>query len=355
MKIAASPRGALCRAAGLVLAAMVAAVVAGCATPPSDPAERIAFEQNHDPLEPLNRQTLDLNLFVDRILLKPATQVYIAIVPEEGRDAVKRALDNMKEPVVVINNVLQGEIKRAGVSVGRFTVNTTLGLAGLLDIAAKMGLEKESGDFGQTLFVWGLPEGPYLILPILGPSNPRDLIGMGVDAYSIRSAFWRPRRVWTRSRSPDSSSMASISALASWMSSMTSKRTRSISMPSCAAFPSRSAPPSCGTEPRPSRGRTFTRIRINRLPPSRAPLFRSNRDHRPAPHWFALGQTRPRRRDHPDLSAAVRCSIIWTSPSAPLRCKTAANSERRVANSLTVPLRYTSMTFHEPAPSCRSR
>jgi phospholipid-binding lipoprotein MlaA len=183
VKIAASPRGALCRAAGLVLAAIVAAVVTGCATPPSDPAERAVFEQNHDPLEPLNRQTLDLNLFVDRILLKPATQVYIAIVPEEGRDAVKRALDNMKEPVVVINNVLQGEIKRAGVSVGRFTVNTTLGLAGLLDIAAKMGLEKESGDFGQTLFVWGLPEGPYLILPLLGPSSPRDLIGMGADAY----------------------------------------------------------------------------------------------------------------------------------------------------------------------------
>lgn len=179
MKIAASPRGALCRAAGL----MLAAVVAGCATPPSDPAERAAFEQNHDPLEPLNRQTLDLNLFVDRILLKPATQVYIAIVPEEGRDAVKRALDNMKEPVVVINNVLQGELKRAGVSVGRFTVNSTLGLAGLLDIAAKMGLDKESGDFGQTLFVWGLPEGPYLILPLLGPSSPRDLIGMGADAY----------------------------------------------------------------------------------------------------------------------------------------------------------------------------
>jgi phospholipid-binding lipoprotein MlaA len=179
VKIAASPRGALRRAAGLVLAALVA----GCATPPSEPAERAAFEQNHDPLEPLNRQILDLNLFVDRILLKPATKVYIAVIPEELRDAVRRALDNMKEPVVVINNVLQGEPERAGVSVGRFAVNTTLGIAGLIDIAAKMGLEKESGDFGQTLFVWGLPQGPYLIVPLLGPSSPRDLIGMGADAY----------------------------------------------------------------------------------------------------------------------------------------------------------------------------
>src|SRR5947209_2141474 len=126
VKIAASPRGALCRAAGLMLAAVVIVLVAGCATPPTEPAERAAFEQNHDPLEPMNRQLLDLNMFIDRILLKPATQVYIAVIPEEGRDAVKRALDNMKEPVVVINNVLQGEPERAGNSAGRFAVNTTL-------------------------------------------------------------------------------------------------------------------------------------------------------------------------------------------------------------------------------------
>src|SRR6266700_3266005 len=140
--IAASPRGAVCCVAGLVLAAFVA----GCATPPSAPAERAAFEQNNDPLEPLNRQTLELNLFLDRILLKPVTQVYIAVVPDEGRDALKRALDNMKEPVVVINNVLQGEGERAAISAGRFTVNTTLGVGGFLDVAAKWGLEKQTGD-----------------------------------------------------------------------------------------------------------------------------------------------------------------------------------------------------------------
>ena len=167
----------------------MAVIVAGCATPPSDPAERTAFDQNNDPLEPLNRQTLELNLFLDRILLKPVTQVYIGVVPEEGRDALKRALDNMKEPVVVINNVLQGEPKRAGISAARFTMNSTLGIAGLLDVAAKWGLDKQTGDFGQTLFVWGLPEGPYVIAPILGPSNPRDLIGMGVDAYSDPFSF----------------------------------------------------------------------------------------------------------------------------------------------------------------------
>lgn len=177
--IAASPRGRYRRAIALSLAGLVA----GCATPPSNPVERAAFEQTNDPLEPLNRHTLDLNLFLDAILLKPVTQVYIAIVPEEGRDALRRALRNMKEPVVAINNVLQGELERAGITVGRFVVNSTVGIGGLLDIAEKWGLPKETGDFGQTLYVWGLPEGPYLVLPLLGPSNPRDALGMGADSY----------------------------------------------------------------------------------------------------------------------------------------------------------------------------
>jgi phospholipid-binding lipoprotein MlaA len=158
--------------------------LAGCAAPPADPVERAAFEQNNDPLEPLNRTILDFNQFVDGILLKPVAKVYIAIVPEEGRDALQRALDNMKEPVVVINNVLQAEPDRAVTSAERFVVNSTAGVVGLFDVAAKWGLEKQNGDFGQTLFAWGFPEGPYLILPILGPSNPRDAIGMGIDAYS---------------------------------------------------------------------------------------------------------------------------------------------------------------------------
>ncbi len=177
--ITASPRGACHCAAALLLAAALAA----CATPPGDPAERAAFAHNNDPLEPLNRQTLDLNLFLDRILLKPVTKIYIAIVPEEGRDALRRGLRNMKEPVVVINNVLQGEFERAGIAAGRFVVNSTVGIAGLIEVAKDWGLDKQTGDFGQTLFVWGLPEGPYLILPLLGPSNPRDAIGMTADAY----------------------------------------------------------------------------------------------------------------------------------------------------------------------------
>ena len=174
---------------GFAASLLVVLTLAGCATPPADPAERAAFEQNNDPLEPLNRKILDFNQILDLILLRPVAKVYIAIVPEEGRDALKRALDNMKEPVVVINNVLQAEPNRAAISVGRFTVNTTVGLGGLLDVAQKWGLEKQTGDFGQTLFVWGLPEGPYLVLPVLGPSNPRDAVGMGIDAYTDPFSF----------------------------------------------------------------------------------------------------------------------------------------------------------------------
>jgi phospholipid-binding lipoprotein MlaA len=162
---------------------LFAALLSGCATPPTEPAARAAFEQTNDPLEPLNRKILDLNLFIDRILLKPVTKVYIAVLPDAARDALKRVLDNMKEPIVVINNVLQGDPQHAGVAIGRFVVNSTVGVGGLLDVAKKWGLARVTGDFGQTLFVWGVPSGPYIVLPLLGPSNPRDTVGMGIDAY----------------------------------------------------------------------------------------------------------------------------------------------------------------------------
>lgn len=179
MQIVVTPRGAR----RCAIALLFATVLAGCATPPSNPAARAAFEQTNDPLEPLNRKTFAFNMLLDRILLKPVTKVYIAIVPAVGRDALRHALDNMKEPVVAINNVLQGRPKGAEIAVGRLIVNTTFGLAGLADMAQKMGIKPQTGDFGQTLYTWGFPQGPYLILPILGPSNPRDALGMAADNY----------------------------------------------------------------------------------------------------------------------------------------------------------------------------
>jgi len=166
------------------MALCIAMLLSGCAQRNAEPAVSAALDQPDDPLEPVNRQIFDFNQFVDRILLKPLAQGYVAVVPDEGRDALRRVLDNMKEPTTFFNNALQGEFESAGVTVGRFAINTTVGLVGIVDVATKVGLKRQPADFGQTLYVWGFPQGPYLILPILGPSNPRDAIGMGIDSYA---------------------------------------------------------------------------------------------------------------------------------------------------------------------------
>lgn len=165
-----------------VAAACFCAALAGCAAQSGDRA--VAAVDPADPLEPVNRTILEANQVFDRILLKPLAQGYVAIVPEDGRDAVRRVLDNMKEPTVFFNNALQGEVERAGVTAGRFVINTTVGLGGILDVAKQWGLPRQPADFGQTLYAWGVSSGPYLVLPLFGPSNPRDALGMGMDAYA---------------------------------------------------------------------------------------------------------------------------------------------------------------------------
>lgn len=167
----------------VIAIALFAALLGGCATPPTDPAERAAFEQTNDPLEPTNRAVLEADMVFDQLLMRPVAKVYVTIIPEEGRDTFRRILDNLKEPILVVNNVLQGRFDSAGISVSRFAVNSTIGVLGIFDVAKKWGLDRQPADFGQTLYVWGLPEGPYLVLPIFGPSNPRDAVGMAMDAY----------------------------------------------------------------------------------------------------------------------------------------------------------------------------
>ena len=171
-----------------VLAGVVLAVSA-CATPPSDPVARAEFDKTNDPLEPMNRKILDFNLFLDRILIKPVAQGYRWAVPEFGRNRMRNFLDNLGEPVIFINDSLQGEFSRANTTAGRFLFNSTFGIGGLWDQASRIGMEKQTGDFGQTLYSWGVPDGPYLVLPILGPSNPRDAVGIGVDSY-MDPFFW---------------------------------------------------------------------------------------------------------------------------------------------------------------------
>jgi phospholipid-binding lipoprotein MlaA len=161
-----------------------AAVLAGCATPPADPAGRAAYEAANDPLEPLNRKTFELNQFVDRIAFKPAAKAYLAVVPGDARTGIHHVLDNLKEPTLFFDNLLQGQFQRASTTLGRFVVNSTVGFGGLVDVMSLNGVDRQPADFGQTLYVWGLPSGPYLVLPILGPTNPRDAIGSAVDSYA---------------------------------------------------------------------------------------------------------------------------------------------------------------------------
>ncbi len=157
-------------------------LLAGCATPPSnDPDALEAFKEANDPLEPMNRYFFELNYAADELLFKPLAGWYYVALPNFAQDGVRNVLRNVRSPVVLANDLFQGETDRAGVTVGRFLVNSTMGLGGLFDIASRIGLDYHDEDFGQSLAVAGVGEGPYLMLPLLGPSNPRDAAGRVVD------------------------------------------------------------------------------------------------------------------------------------------------------------------------------
>ncbi len=157
-------------------------LLSGCASTPADPQAQAAADAINDPLEPFNRAMLEFNKIVDHFLLKPITLVY-QIVPPPVRDGVHSALANLRAPVVLANDLLQGETGRAGDTVSRFAINSTIGLLGAWDAADKwFGIAPHTEDFGQTLASWGVNEGPYLVLPVIGPSNPRDAVGLAVDS-----------------------------------------------------------------------------------------------------------------------------------------------------------------------------
>jgi len=152
-------------------------VLAGCAaTPPS--TEALA---DNDPYEQTNRATLKRNGQIEHYLVDPALDLYVSVVPEPGRRGVHNFLGNLELPTIFVNDMLQGDVSRAGKSMWRLVINSTAGLGGILDPASKMGIPGHGEDFGQTLAVWGVGEGPYLVLPFLGPSNPRDATGLAVD------------------------------------------------------------------------------------------------------------------------------------------------------------------------------
>ena len=165
----------------------------GCATPPPphDPEAVENFRQTNDPLEPFNRAVFAVNVEADRYILKPVAYVYKEAVPEPARDAVGNFLRNLGSPVVFLNSVLQGDVDHAGETLLRFLINSTVGVAGVADVAGEMGLVRRDEDFGQTLAVWGADEGPYLMLPLLGPSNARDAFGRVVDYFGDPWTYFR--------------------------------------------------------------------------------------------------------------------------------------------------------------------
>lgn len=134
-----------------------------------------------DPFERFNRAMFAFNDVIDRYALEPAAKGYRAITPSQFREGVGNVLHNLRAPVTFANDVLQAEPTRAGTTFARFGINSTVGIAGIFDVASTFGLEKHSEDFGQTLGVWGVPSGPYLVLPIMGPSTIRDASGSIVD------------------------------------------------------------------------------------------------------------------------------------------------------------------------------
>ena len=172
--------------------ALASIALVGCATAPDfNDAEAVAeYQTINDPAEPTMRAIFAFNQALDKTLVKPVAGTYRKITSEKFRAKAHNFLNNLRSPVIFFNDVLQGEFERAITTLLRFLVNTTAGILGFNDVAADLGFEFHDEDFGQTLAIWNMPEGPYLMLPILGPSNPRDAVGRVVDFFIDPLNMW---------------------------------------------------------------------------------------------------------------------------------------------------------------------
>ena len=190
------------RLAGIVLACLITLFVSGCSvTPQIDPAlpdeapihqvdkmlkEGVTYAVDvYDPIEGFNRRAYTFNYYFDKFIFLPIVAVYEFILPDYVEDRVSNFVDNIFEFNNLTNNILQLKADPAGITIGRFVLNTTIGVAGLWDPATYLGLERQTEDFGQTLGHYGVGDGPYIVLPILGPSNLRDTTGLVVDTVAF--------------------------------------------------------------------------------------------------------------------------------------------------------------------------
>jgi phospholipid-binding lipoprotein MlaA len=180
-------------------------LLSGCATTQGD-SDAVSY----DPLEPMNRKVHSFNMALDKVALRPLAKGYKKVVPSPIRKGVTNFFSNLTTPRSALNNFLQGKPKRGFSELGRFLFNSTLGLGGLFDIAGAGGIERYDENFGQTLSAWGVPDGPYIVLPLWGPNMASDVFALPVDyqtdlwAYyessSLRSKAWGLRIVDLRYR-----------------------------------------------------------------------------------------------------------------------------------------------------------
>jgi len=183
-------RGSVCSFFGsLVLATSLISSPASATsdqsqTEPAELSNDTGVADISDPLEGLNRALFFINDGLDTMILRPVSVVYTTFVPSLIRTGVSNFMANVATPVTLGNDLLQGEWERAGITTKRFVINSTVGLGGLVDYAAKQGLPRHTEDFGQTLAVYGVGSGPYIFLPILGPATPRHLVGRAVDVLA---------------------------------------------------------------------------------------------------------------------------------------------------------------------------
>lgn len=164
--------------------ALLASLLGGCAT----------AQNPKDPFEPFNRVVYNFNEGLDKAIVKPVAQVYQAVLPQFVRTTVSNFFSNLNDVLVMLNNLLQGKFYAALDDFGRIAINSTIGLLGALDIATEAGLERNNEDFGQTLGWWGVAEGPFIMLPLLGPSTARDVVGRVGDWFTDPVTYVDPTR-----------------------------------------------------------------------------------------------------------------------------------------------------------------
>ena len=171
-----------------VVALSLGIVLAGC----NNPSASHDAARAYDPFEARNRDNHDLNKKIDTALVKPAGNGYVSFVPKPVQKGVSNFSANLAMPSLVVNNLLQGRLGKAGKNTLRFALNTTVGLGGLVDAAGEFKLHEEDTDFGETLHVWGFKEGAYVELPLLGPSTERDAVGKVVDLFTNPLSYVLP-------------------------------------------------------------------------------------------------------------------------------------------------------------------